>query len=194
MEKMVLTHKKQHNFTATLPATLAGIADSVLRNTYNLDFLYIEHPVIHTANHKLDRVKQLLTELGNDFCFVSSHHELLLNNKEVYIDLLFYHRALQCLVAVDIRPEPYKAECAGRMNLWLNLINDVMKREDENRALGLILCTGKDEFEVEYSLKSLNNPIGVSCFPVCSQKIEKPEAVLKNAPALSRMIHRLNIL
>ena len=191
-----LVSPKQHNFNTLFPAEHAAQASQVVKNSYNFDFLLTHKSTLYTEHQMLDRVKQLINELGRDFCFIGNQHELLLNYKEIRIDLLFYHRILRCMVAVDIKAEPFKAEFAGRMNLWLNLLNDTMKHEDENPTLGMILCTGKDDIEVEYSLKSLNNPVAVSSYELFQNLIEpKPKpATRSTATTLSQMLQRLNVL
>ncbi len=101
-------------------------------------------------------------ELGYGFCFVGRQHRLALGRKEYFIDLLFYHRFLKALVAFELKVEPFEPEYAGKMDFYLNLLDDKERGEDDNPSIGIILCAEKDDVEVEYALKTKHNPLGVA--------------------------------
>lgn len=166
-----LTVPKQHNFKKVLPAYLAEQADEAIKSSYNLEFLGITKPIHERKMEKLmvEKVKKLIMELGYGFCFIGNQYRLKGNKKDYYIDLLFYHRKLRSLVVFEIKATEYKAEYAGKMNLYLNLLDEQIKMEDENPSIGIILCAEKDNFEVEYSLKNLNKPLGVAEYQLTKQ-------------------------
>jgi len=115
-------------------------------------------------NQLIENIKNFLLELGYGFSFIDSQYKLTLEENEYYIDLLFFHRKLNALVAIELKLGKYKPEYAGKMNFYLNLLNDTVKMPHENPSIGIILCTDKNKLEVEYSLKSISQPMGVSTY------------------------------
>ena len=163
----VFAHAKRqgqfHNFHKTLPAHLAEQADESIKSVYNLDFLGITKPVKEREleNFLIEKVKRFILELGYGFCFIGNQYRLTLKNNEYYVDLLFYNRKLKNLVAMELKAGKFEPEYAGKMDFYLNLLNDQTKMKDENPSIGIILCADKDDVVVEYALKSIKNPIGV---------------------------------
>lgn len=159
---------KLHNFPKTLPAHLSEQADLMMKDTYTLDFLDVAQPLLERELERklLENLKRFLTELGIGFCFIGNQYRIELNDKEYYIDLLFYHRYLHCLVAIDLKIGMFKPEYAGKMNFYLNLLDEQIKLSEENPSIGIIICKDRDKFEVEYALKEINKPIGVSKYKI----------------------------
>ena len=159
-----ISNPKAHNFKKALPSYIAEQADEALKSHYNLEFLGINKPV-HERKLELlmvENVKKLILELGYGFCFIGNQYKLSLKEKDYYIDLLFFHRKLKCLVAIEIKTCDFKPEFAGKMNFYLNLLDDHLRMEDENPSIGIILCAQKENLEVEYSLKTINKPVGIA--------------------------------
>ncbi|MCK4329122.1 DUF1016 family protein [candidate division WOR-3 bacterium] len=174
--------KKIHNFPETLPAHLAEQADLTMKDTYTLDFLDIAEPI---SERKLERelisnLKNFITELGLGFCFIGSQYSLRLKDKEYYIDLLFFHRHLSCLVAFDLKIGEFKPEYAGKMNFYLNLLDDLVRLPEENPSIGIILCKDRDRLVVEYALRGIRKPIGVSKYRL-TKKL--PKKFAKSLPS-----------
>jgi predicted nuclease of restriction endonuclease-like (RecB) superfamily len=159
-----VTDKKASNFGLALPEHLAEQADEMLKSSYNLEFLGIRREVKERdlEDRLISRLQAFLLELGYGFCFVGRQHRLTLGQKEYFIDLLFYHRFLKALVAFELKVGPFEPEYAGKMDFYLNLLNDTERGPDDNPSIGVILCAEKDDVEVEYALKSKQNPIGVA--------------------------------
>lgn len=166
-----LANSKQHNFEKVLPTYLVEQAKEALKSKYNLDFLGITEPISEREleNRLIERVRDMLMELGYGFCFIGNQYRLKLNDKEYYIDLLFYHRILKCLVAVDLKVVDFEPEFAGKMNFYLELLDQKIREEDDNPSIGIILCPEKDDIEVEYALKTSNKPIGVAEYQLTHQ-------------------------
>jgi predicted nuclease of restriction endonuclease-like (RecB) superfamily len=118
--------RKTHNFALALPAHFAEQADEVLKSRYNLEFLGIGRAVKERRLEErlVARLQQFILELGYGFCFVGRQHRLALGRKEYFVDLLFYHRFLRTLVAFDLKVGPFEPEHAGKMDFYLNLLND----------------------------------------------------------------------
>lgn len=113
-------------------------------------------------NRLIEKIRDLLLELGFGFCFIGNQYRIKLNTKEYFIDLLFYHRILKCLIAVDLKVVEFEPEFTGKMNFYLEVLDNDIKQNDDNPSIGMILCPEKDDIEVEYALKTSNKPIGVA--------------------------------
>jgi len=162
-ERAVL-EKKAHNFPLTLPEHLAEQADEMMKSRYNLEFLGIGQAVKERdlEDRLIGRLQQFILELGYGFCFVGRQYRLALGQKEYFVDLLFYHRFLKALVAFDLKIGTFEPEHAGKMDFYLNLLNETERAPDDQPSIGIILCAVKDAVEVEFSLKTKANPIGVA--------------------------------
>ena len=143
-------HKRKNepsdnNFEQTLPATQAMFANEVFRSGYNLGFLGVKDPILETELEArlVEKVKQFLLELGKGFTYIGNQHVLEYNGKRSKVDMLFFHRALHCLVAIDLKIGEFRPEYAGKMNYYLSLLDRLERREDENRSIGIILCAEK---------------------------------------------------
>jgi predicted nuclease of restriction endonuclease-like (RecB) superfamily len=159
-----LENPKKHNFNLVLPEHLAEQADETLKSKYNLEFLGLNKPILERRleNLMVENVKKLLLELGYGFCFIGNQYRLWLGKKYYDIDLLFFHRKLRCLVAIELKISEFEPEYSGKLDFYLELLNNQVKLPDENPSIGIILCAEKDNLEVEYSLKVAKNPIGVA--------------------------------
>lgn len=155
---------KQHNFQKALPEHLAEQADQAMKDVYMLDMLGVAEPVLeaHLETRIVEKIKEVLLELGYGFAFIGNQYRIVANNKEYFIDLLFYNRRLHSLVAIELKAGHFKPEYAGKMNFYLNMLDDFVREEDENPSIGIILCSERDHFEVEYALRGIEKPVGIS--------------------------------
>ncbi|MDK2047644.1 PDDEXK nuclease domain-containing protein [Aliarcobacter butzleri] len=159
---------KVNNFEISLPAYLSELARDIIKSEYNLEFLEVAkntHERI-VENALIDNIKQFLLELGYGFSFIGNQYKLVLGENEYFIDLLFFHRKLNALVAVELKIGKFQPEYAGKMNFYLNLLNDTVKMPHENPSIGIIICTDKDKLEVEYALQNVVQPMGISTYTV----------------------------
>ena len=156
--------KKTHNFALALPEHFAEQADEMMKSRYNLEFLGIGRAMKEREleDRLIARLQRFILELGYGFCFVGRQYRLALGRKEYFVDLLFYHRFLKALVAFDLKIGSFEPEHAGKMDFYLNLLNEKERGPDEQPAIGIILCAEKDDVEVEFALKTKTNPIGVA--------------------------------
>lgn len=159
-----VTDKKTHNFPLALPEYLAEQADEMLKSSYNLEFLGIHRPLKERELEDclIERLHDFILELGYGFCFIGRQYRLALGAKEYFVDLLFYHRFLKALVAFDLKIAEFQPEFAGKMDFYLNLLNENERGPGDHPSIGVILCAEKDNLEVEFALKTKNNPIGVA--------------------------------
>lgn len=155
---------KSHNFPQVLDGHLAEQAEEALKSSYSLEFLGIRTAVKEREleDQLIEKLRDFILELGYGFCFVGRQHRLTLGRKEYFIDLLFYHRFLKALVAVELKVGLFQPEYAGKMDFYLNLLNEKERAPDDAPSIGIILCAEKDNLEVEFALRSKTNSIGVA--------------------------------
>ena len=174
----------------TLPNELSELALDIIKSEYNLEFMEVAKNAHErqVENKLVENIKKFLLELGYGFSFIDSQYKLTLGENEYYIDLLFFHRKLNALVAIELKVGKFKPEYAGKMNFYLNVLNDKVKMPHENPSIGIILCTDKDGLEVEYALQSVVQPMGVSTYTVK----EKLPTELENAlPTKDELLNKL---
>ena len=152
------------NFERALPSETSDLAQQMLKDPYQFDFLTLEVAARERDLERalIARVKDLLLELGKGFSFVGSQHRLEIGGQEFYVDLLFYQRRLRCLVAVDLKMGPFQPEHAGKMNFYLAALDDRDREPGDNPSIGLILCREHNRVVVEYALRHVDAPIGVA--------------------------------
>jgi predicted nuclease of restriction endonuclease-like (RecB) superfamily len=186
-----LAEGKSHNFPLALPQHLAEQAEETLKSSYNLEFLGIGQAVREREleDGLINRLRDFILELGYGFCFIGRQHRLLLGQKEYFIDLLFYHRFLKCLVAIELKIGAFEPEYAGKMDFYLNLLNERERVPDDNPSIGIILCAEKDDLEVEFALKSKTNPIGVAEYQLNASLPKELQGKLPSAEELRLAIY-----
>ena len=188
-----VTEKKTHNFALALPEHFAEQADEMMKSRYNLEFLGIAQAVKERdlENRLIEQLQQFILELGYGFCFIGRQYRLALGRKEYFVDLLFYHRFLKALVAFDLKLSSFEPEHAGKMDFYLNLLNDTQRDPNDQPSIGIILCAEKDDIEVEYSLKSKSNPIGVAEYQLQTRLPAEFKGKLPTARQLSDAIRHV---
>ena len=161
----------QHNFAKALPEHFQEQARESIKSVYSLDFLDINKPVTERdlENTMVENVKRLMLELGYGFCFIGNQYRLSLGEKDYYIDLLFYHRILKCLVAVELKVVEFEPEFVGKLDFYLQLMDEQLKQIDDQPSIGILLVPEKNHLEVEYTLRNANNPIGVAEYILSKQ-------------------------
>jgi predicted nuclease of restriction endonuclease-like (RecB) superfamily len=181
-----LAEGKSHNFPAVLPEYLAEQAEDTLKSSYNLEFLGIHREIKERQleDKLIGQLKEFILELGYGFCFIGRQYRVALGDKEYFIDLLFYHRFLKCLVAIELKVGEFKPEFSGKMDFYLNLLNENERAPDDNPSIGIILCAEKDDLEVEFALKSKTNPIGVAEYQL---KPTLPKALQGKLPSANEL-------
>jgi predicted nuclease of restriction endonuclease-like (RecB) superfamily len=185
-----ITENKTNNFSQAMPAHMAELADEAMKSSYNLEFLGINEPILEAELEKrlILKLKDFILELGYGFCFIGNQYKITLEEKEYFIDILFYHRFLKCLVALELKVSAFTPEHAGKMDFYLNVLNAKEKAEDDNPSIGIILCAEKNNTEVEFSLQSKNNPIGVAEYKLYK---ELPEELKGKLPAPGLLVSKI---
>jgi predicted nuclease of restriction endonuclease-like (RecB) superfamily len=157
---------RANNFKETLPENLIDQANEAIKSSYNLEFLGIEEEVREQElkNRLMSRIRDFILELGYGVTFVGRQHRVTVGSSDFWVDLLFYRRQLQCLVAIDLKVRKFIPEYVGKMTFYLEVLDGTLKLPHENPSIGMILCKDKDDFIVEYSLKSTTRPLGVASY------------------------------
>lgn len=159
--------EKKHNFDQSLPETLAEKAKSILKGSYCFEIaeaLGVTEKVIERQieSQMVAKIKDVILELGYGFSFIGNQYKISAGRNEYFIDLLFFNRRTRSLTAVEIKSGKFKAEYAGKMNLYLGLLDDYVREEGENQSIGIIMCADRGGIEVDYALRDLNKPVGVA--------------------------------
>ena len=177
-----LTNNKSHNFDKTLPVKILEKTKSAIKDTYMLDFLEISEDIKEKELEKklLENIKRFLLELGIGFTFIGDQYKIMLGENEYFIDLLFYHRYLKCLIAIDLKIGKFVPEYAGKMNFYLNVLDDKVRLPGENPSIGLILCKEKNDIVVKYALRNIKKPMSVSKYYL-TKKL--PAKLVKQLPS-----------
>ena len=158
--------EKSNNFALTMSDENAEYANEIFRSRYHLGFIDAVEPLkeLDLERHLVNKITSFIMELGNGFSFIGNQHSLSFNNKEYHVDLLFFHRRLRSMVAIELKIGEFKPEYVGKMNFYLSLLDKLEKAPDENPSIGIILCANKEHLEVELALQDINKPIGVAEF------------------------------
>ncbi|MBL8211811.1 MAG: DUF1016 family protein [Bryobacterales bacterium] len=154
------------NFTKALPAPQSDLAQQLLKDPYNFDFLTLSEEADEREIEAglVEHIQKFLLELGTGFAFVGRQYPLEIAGEDYRLDLLFYHIKLRCFVIIDLKAGPFKPEYAGKMNFYLAAVDDMLKHPSDNASIGLILCKSKKELVVEYSLRNTAAPMGIAAF------------------------------
>ena len=138
----------------------------MLKDPYNFEFLTLAQDVEERALEQglLGHIQQFLVELGAGFAFVGRQYRLEVGGEDFFIDLLFYHLHLRCFVVIDLKATPFRPEYAGKMNFYLSAVDDLLRHKDDQPSIGIILCKTKNQVVVEYALRDLAKPVGVSSY------------------------------
>ncbi len=162
------TTTKVTNFSETLVSPHSELAMQTIKDPYVFDFLLLSEKAKERdiEEQLVQHITKFLLELGTGFAFVGKQYKLELADKEYYIDLLFYHLKLQCYFVIELKNVAFKPEFAGKLNFYLSAVDDIVKSENDNPTIGLILCKDKNRVEAEYSLRDIKKPIGISEYQI----------------------------
>lgn len=173
--------KAVNNFTNTLPAVQSDLAREIFKDPYHFEFLGFSQQMAEyeLENGLIEQISKLLLELGKGFAYLGRQFQLNVGNKTYRLDLLFYHTQLRCYVNIELKVSEFKPEYVGKLNFYVSAIDQLLKNESDNPTIGILLCKTKDDFEVEFSLRDIAKPIGVSEY----RYAELPESIKSGLPS-----------
>lgn len=193
--KLILQQGKlPNNFALNISDTdLRRKALLSFKDEYLLDYINVESPDDEPDERVLEseivlNIKNFIMSLGCDFAFIGNQHRFIIEEREYFVDLLFFNRQLQCLVAIDLKRGEFKPEYLGKMNFYLSALDDLVRLPHENRSIGIILCKSKKEKIVEYALRDTSKPMGVATYKLATELPEKYRDVLPDAEELRRLM------
>lgn len=182
----------QSNFDNTLPEKIRNQAILAVKDEYTLNFIGLdsEHSEYELEQAIIKNIRAFLMEFGTDFSFIGNQYRLEVDGKEYFIDLLLYNRRLQAMIAIELKVGEFLPEYKGKMEFYLNVLNDTVKLPHENPAIGIIICKSKSRLTVEYALKSSNMPIGVATYNLSSKL---PDAYKELLPASEEIAKKIEL-
>lgn len=179
------------NFKNTLPAIESDLANALLKDPYNFEFLTLSSEVkeLELEQKLVQHITLFLLELGKGFAYMGRQFQIIVGGKEFRTDLLFYHTKLKCHVIIELKVKEFEPEFLGKLNFYLTAINELVKSADDKPTIGILLCRNKNDVIVDFSLKDINKPMGVSQFTYR----ELPTEIKNALPSLEELTQQLNI-
>ena len=193
-----------NNFTEHLPALQSQLVQEVLKENYDFGFATVGHEIYDESEleEALTRsITDLLLELGSGFAFVGRQKELIVGGKSRKIDLLFYHIRLRCYVVCELKAREFEPEFAGKLNFYVNAVDELLKHDDDNPTIGLLICSDMNKADVQWSFKGISTPMGVATYNniriqdvLPSQELlkERMELLQKELRETKRLINKHN--
>ena len=174
------------NFAATLPKPESDLAQQLLRDPYNFDFLTLaqRHNERELEDSLVDHMTKFLLELGAGFAYVGRQYRIVVDGDDYKIDLLFYHLQLHCYVVIELKVDKFKPEYAGKLNFYISAIDEQVRTEGDGSTIGILICKSKSDIKVEYSLRDLSKPIGVSEYQITESL---PEQFRSSLPTIEQI-------
>ena len=171
----------QNNFEKTVSSSEIVEYRLQFTDEYDLSFLNLEdrHTEQQLENTIVTNITKTLGQFGNDFAFMGQQFRLKLDNKEYFIDLLFYHRKLKSMIAIELKVNEFKPEYSQQLNWYLHLLDKTVKYPEDNPSIGILLCKSKSKITVEYALELVNKPMGVSTYTY----LQLPKEIARNLPS-----------
>ncbi len=182
----------QTNFDQALPDHIKDQAAIAVKDEYTFEFLGLseQHSEKELEDGLIKNIRNFLMEMGYQFAFVGNQFKIEVEHKEYFIDLLLYHRELQCLVAIELKIGEFQPEYKGKMEFYLSLLNEKVKRPNEKDSIGIIICKEKNRTVVEYSLKTSKHPIGVATYSTTNKLPENYQNLLPDRKAIAEKINK----
>jgi predicted nuclease of restriction endonuclease-like (RecB) superfamily len=185
--------KAINNFDTALPSPDSDLARDVFKDPYLFDYIGTDalHREIEIERSLTAHIEKFLLELGQGFAFVGRQVHLELEGDDFYVDLLFYHLKLRCYIVIELKACEFEASFIGQLNLYQNVINDILRHPDDNPTIGLLLVKGKNRTVVEYSLAGFENPMGVADWQERLTK-ELPKELKSSLPTIEEIERELD--
>lgn len=181
---------KVSNFENRLPSPQSELAVQTMKDPYIFDFIPFREDMVERdiENALVKDVTKLLLELGTGFAFLGNQYHINVGGVDFYIDLLFYNLNLRSYVVIELKTGDFKPEYAGQLNFYLSAVDGILKKEQDNPSIGLLLCKNKNDLVAEYALKDMSKPIGVSEYKITSNL---PEELLNQLPSVEDIQKRI---
>jgi len=178
------------NFPETLPTNQSKLAAQTLKDPYNFDFLGLQDDALERAieDELVKNITKFLLELGKGFAFLGRQYKIEISDTDYFIDLLFYHLDLRCYIVIELKAGKFKPEYAGKLNFYLSAVDSQIKKPEDNKSIGILLCKKKDRIEAEYALRDINKPMGISEYRLTDAI---PENIKTKLPSIEQLENEL---
>ena len=175
-----ISNNKVNNFTTTLPAPQSDLANYLLKDPYIFDLAGAKEKADERdiEEQLVKHVTRYLLEMGNGFAFVARQKHFQVGNSDFFADLILYSIPLHAYIVIELKATPFKPEYAGQLNFYINVVDDKLRGEHDNKTIGLLLCRGKDEVVAQYALSGYDQPIGISDYQLSKAIPEKLKSAL----------------
>lgn len=195
-----------NNFAEHMPALQSKLVQEVLKENYDFGFATVKHEIydeLELEEALSQSVTDLLLELGTGFAFIGRQKELIAGDTTRKIDLLFYHIRLRCYVVCELKAKAFEPEFAGKLNFYVNAVDDILKAEDDNPTIGLLICSDMNKADVQWSFRGISTPVGVATYnnvrikdmlPTQEQLKERMELLQKELRETKRLMKTNNRL
>ena len=194
--------KAPNNFPQHLTPQLAQLALQVVKENYDFGFATVsqekyDESELEEALH--ENITALLLEMGNGFAFLGKQREIIVGGRSRKIDLLFYHIRLRCYVVCELKAKPFEPEYAGKLNFYVNAVDELVKQSDDNQTIGLLICSDMNKADVQWSFKGISTPMGVATYnnirikdmlPTQEQLKERMELLKKELKHTKRLMNK----
>ena len=177
------------NFADKLPSPQSELAQAITKDTYDFGFISLEdgykEEALETELEK--QLTRFLLELGTGFAYMGRQKQLIIAGKTRKLDMLFFHIPLNCYVVVELKAVPFQPEFAGKLNFYVNAVDDLIKTPSQNPTIGLLICSNKDETEVQYAFNGITTPMGVASY-------DNVQKLQEQLPSIEELKARIRLL
>ena len=182
--------KLPNNFHKTINESLKPSALKVFKDEYLLDFIAGDEldDERHIEQQVVLNIRNFILQMGKGFCFIGNQYRLEVDGDEFFIDLLFFNRLLQCLVAFELKKGKFKPADAGQLNFYLNVLDEKIKLQQENNSIGIVLCKEKNNTVVEFAIKSFDKAMGVATYKTSKQTPAQMKGILPDTNELAKLL------
>ena len=156
-----------NNFSEKLPDLQGKLVQEMLKENYDFGFATVSHEIYDETELEealTKNVTDLLLEMGTGFAFVGRQKEVIVGGRSRKIDLLFYHIRLRCFVVCELKAKPFEPEFVGKLNFYVNAVDELLKAPEDNPTIGLLICSNMDSTDVQWSFRGLGTPMGVATY------------------------------
>ena len=156
-----------NNFSEHLPALQSKLVQEVLKENYDFGFATVGHEIYDEAELEdalSKNITDLLLEMGTGFAFIGKQKEIIVGGRTRRIDLLFYHIRLRCYIACELKAKPFEPEFVGKLNYYVNAVDELLKADDDNPTIGLLICSDMNSTDVQWSFRGISTPMGVATY------------------------------
>lgn len=191
-----------NNFSEHLPALQSKLVQEVLKENYDFGFATVSHEIYDEAELEealSKNITAMLLEMGTGFAFIGKQKEIIVGGRTRKIDLLFYHIRLRCYIACELKAKSFEPEYAGKLNFYVNAVDELLKEEDDNPTIGLLICSDMNKTDVQWSFRGISTPMGVATYnnirikdalPSQEQLKERMELLQKELQETKRLMNK----